>query len=435
MDRRTSLYVGTIAILGALGVAGTAAVSYDVDSAMLRAAVAFCALGLVAQVSTYTLLAGAAGSIAFLPFLTASILAPSWVTAVLISASVALSEVVRRAAPIKRIFNVAQHALAASLAIYAYIVLGGGPVSEGHDVNIAAYLALVLSFLASNTLAVSGAIAISTHTRVWPVWRRNTAASIRNDVLAVPVAYCFALVYLKLSVPGVILLGVLLFGARQLYSTNIRLEKANQDLLEVMVAAIELRDPYTSGHSQRVAKFSTLIGQSMGLSLRQIDRLRVAALLHDVGKIDQRFAAILQKPGRLTDEERSIIELHPVISAELVSRVSGLADIVSSVRHHHERWDGRGYPDGISGERIPLFARIITFADTIDAMTTDRPYRRALGSAEVRSELLRNRGRQFDPSICDRLLASPLFQELVGGSRALPGIAENEVSHAAAPAA
>jgi HD-GYP domain-containing protein (c-di-GMP phosphodiesterase class II) len=137
-------------------------------------------------------------------------------------------------------------------------------------------------------------------------------------------------------------------------------------------------------------------------------------LLHDVGKIDQRFAAILQKPGRLTEEERAVIELHPVISAELVSRVSGLSDLVPSVRHHHERWDGQGYPARIAGETIPLFARIITFADTIDAMTTDRPYRKALGSAEVRAELLRNRGKQFDPAICDRLLASPTFQELFG---------------------
>lgn len=237
-------------------------------------------------------------------------------------------------------------------------------------------------------------------------------------MLAIPVAYCFAVVYLKLSVPGVILLGVLLFGARQLYSTNVRLEKANQELLEVMVAAIELRDPYTSGHSHRVAAFSVTIGRAIGLPMRQIERLRVAALLHDVGKIDQRFAAILQKPGRLTDDERGIIELHPVISAELISRVSGLADIVPSVRHHHERWDGNGYPDRKAGDAIPQFARIITFADTVDAMTTDRPYRRALGLAEVRAELLRNRGRQFDPEICDRLLASPVFQELADATQA-----------------
>jgi HD-GYP domain-containing protein (c-di-GMP phosphodiesterase class II) len=412
MDRRTAFYVIGIAMLAMLSIVGLHAISYGVDETALRAAIPFCMLGLVAQVSTYSLLAGASGSIAFLPFLTASILAPSWHTAALISASVALSEAVRDTTLIKRVFNVAQHALAASVSISAYVAIGGTPVREGRPVSALAYLTLVLLFLAVNTGAVSGAIAISSRTRISQVWRRNTAASLRNDILAIPVAYCFALVYLKLSVPGVVLLGVLLLGARQLYSTNIRLEKANQELLEVMVAAIELRDPYTSGHSQRVASFSVGIGRAIGLSARRIERLRVAALLHDVGKIDQRFAAILQKPGRLTDEERAVIELHPVISAELVSRVSGLTDIVASVRHHHERWDGNGYPDRLANASIPLFARIITFADTIDAMTTDRPYRKALGPTEVRGELLRNRGRQFDPEICDRLLASSVFLEL-----------------------
>jgi HD-GYP domain-containing protein (c-di-GMP phosphodiesterase class II) len=139
----------------------------------------------------------------------------------------------------------------------------------------------------------------------------------------------------------------------------------------------------------------------------------------------------LQKPSRLTEDERAIIELHPVISADLVSRVSGLADIVPSVRHHHERWDGGGYPDAIAGTSIPLFARIITFADTIDAMTTDRPYRPALGPSDVRAELLRNRGKQFDPELCDRLLASPAFQALFESL----GCAPSEPNSGVAPSA
>jgi HD-GYP domain-containing protein (c-di-GMP phosphodiesterase class II) len=235
---------------------------------------------------------------------------------------------------------------------------------------------------------------------------------LRYDLLATPLVYTFALVYNRFAVAGIIFLAVLLLGGRQLYWANRQLDQTNRDLLEVMVAAIELRDPYTSGHSQRVAEYSTVIARAIGLSRREIDRVRVAALLHDVGKIDQRFAAILQKPGRLTEEERAVIEIHPVISADLVSRVAGFADIVPSVRHHHERWDGAGYPDAIAGEKIPLFARIITFADTIDAMTTDRPYRPALGPSDVRAELLRNRGRQFDPGLCDRLLASRHFVAL-----------------------
>ena len=412
MDRRVSTYVGSIVLLAALSVVYLDTIAFSVTSDEIRAAACFSILGLVAQVSTYKLLAGASGSIAFLPFLTGAILAPSATTALLVSVAVAFAELTRKTAVVKRVFNVAQFCLAVSLAIIAYIHLGGRPFGYGAGISFFAYCVLVLLFLATNTLAVSGAIAVAGRTGVLPVWRRNTLASIGYDVLSIPVAYCLAVVYVELSIPGVVLLGVLLLGARQLYGTNRQLEQANQELLEVFVAAIELRDPYTSGHSQRVSKYSQTIARAIGLRPKEVERVRVAALLHDVGKIDQRFAAILQKPGRLTDDERAIIELHPVISAELVLRVSRLADVVPSIRHHHERWDGRGYPDGLAAGAIPLFARIITFADTIDAMTSDRPYRPALGAAEVRAELLRNRGKQFDPAICDRLLASPLFAQL-----------------------
>jgi HD-GYP domain-containing protein (c-di-GMP phosphodiesterase class II) len=118
------------------------------------------------------------------------------------------------------------------------------------------------------------------------------------------------------------------------------------------------------------------------------------------------------KPGRLTPEERAIMEMHPVKSAELVAKISELQDIVPAVRHHHENWDGTGYPDRLKGREIPLASRIIMFADTIDAMTTDRPYRKALGEAEVRAELEKFRGAQFDPDICDALLQSPDFSRL-----------------------
>ena len=177
----------------------------------------------------------------------------------------------------------------------------------------------------------------------------------------------------------------------------------------MMVANLEARDPYTSGHSRRVARNAKIIARAVGLSSRQVDRIGVAALLHDVGKIHEVFAPLLRKPDRLTAEEWAIMQTHPIKSAELVAKVSQLADALGPVRHHHENWDGSGYPDGLAGDEIPLGARIIMFADTVDAMTTDRPYRRAMAPEQVRDEFIRQRGRQFDPEICDRLLASPQF--------------------------
>jgi putative nucleotidyltransferase with HDIG domain len=208
---------------------------------------------------------------------------------------------------------------------------------------------------------------------------------------------------------GALGLAIPLLGARQLYKANRQLETINQELLELMVKAIEARDPYTSGHSRRVAHYSKIIARALGLGSKQVDRVATAALLHDVGKIHEVFAPILRKPGKLTSDEWAIMQTHPAKSAELVSTVSHLRDLVSAVRHHHENWDGSGYPDGLSEEAIPLESRIIMFADTIDAMTSDRPYRAALGEADVRAELIRMKGRQFDPDICDALLSSTLF--------------------------
>jgi HD-GYP domain-containing protein (c-di-GMP phosphodiesterase class II) len=220
---------------------------------------------------------------------------------------------------------------------------------------------------------------------------------------------------------------ILALGYRHINKVNWQLEQTNQELLQLMVAAIEARDPYTSGHSRRVARNARLIAQAIGLRERQVERVAVAALLHDVGKIHEVFAPILSKPGRLTAEENAIMQTHPIKSEELVRTVSQLSDVVAPIRHHHENWDGTGYPDGLIAEKIPIASRIIMFADTIDAMTTDRPYRAALTEPQVRAEFVKLRGRQFDPNICDKLLDSPVYPRLFDQDVPLtPAIAENE---------
>jgi len=179
-----------------------------------------------------------------------------------------------------------------------------------------------------------------------------------------------------------------------------------------MVKSLEARYPYTSGHSRRVQQYSTTIARAIGLSDRRIEEIGRAALLHDVGKIYEKYAGVLSKQDKLTPEEWAIIRDHPDDGANLISTMTKLRSLVPAVRHHHENWDGTGYPTGIASDHIPLAARIIRFADTIDAMTTERPYRRPLTEAQVRSEVVRCRGTQFDPDITDRLLASPLWHTL-----------------------
>jgi hypothetical protein len=413
MNTRVRLYVLAVCIAAVGATWLLAAAAPDFELALFEAALGFVLLGLVCHAYMFQHGRGAAaGSIAFIPFLTALTLHPHWSTAVFVGVVVAVVEALRRASPIKAAFNVAQHVSGASIATLAYISLGGVSLHRSETFRAAPYFALVFAFFFVTLSTVSGVLSLSSGRRWLDTWRQTIVASLKYDLMSIPVIYMFAMIYNRFAIAGVLFLAVLLLGARQLYRTNRQLESANQELLEVIVAAIEMRDPYTSGHSQRVAEYSKIIARAIGLGARETDRIGVAALLHDVGKIDQQFAAILQKPGRLTEEERRVIELHPIKSEELVSMVSSLTDLLPAIRHHHERWDGKGYPDRLQAAAIPLASRIITFADTIDAMTTDRPYRPALGADDVRSEIQRNRGTQFDPDLCDRLLASPVFLEL-----------------------
>lgn len=378
----------------------------------LTPTVAFAALGLLAYVLAHDLAKAAAGSVAFIPWVAALLMSPCGASVAILAVAVALGELYRRKAAIKAVFNVSQYVLAFTIAASVYLSLGGQPLRASASLVPLAYVLGCVSFFAVNGFLVASVVAVAESRSIADVWRGTFRTNLVNDLVAIPVVYGFVAAYHKTGVAGVIGLAVLMLGVRQLYKTNAQLQVTNSELLEVLVHAIELRDPYTSGHSQRVSRYARIIGRSIGLSARQLDRLAIAALLHDVGKIDQIFVPILAKPGKLTSDERAIMELHPIRSAELVAKVSELADVVLPIRHHHEAWDGSGYPDRLVGEATPLFARIIVFADTIDAMLTDRPYRKALTSFEVQAELRRCRGTQFDPHICDALLASPSFESL-----------------------
>lgn len=165
--------------------------------------------------------------------------------------------------------------------------------------------------------------------------------------------------------------------------------------VDALVKSIEAKNPYTKGHSEGVSRYVELLGQALKMNQDRLARLRRAALLHDLGKLAIP-SSLLSKPGPLTDREREEIRSHPQIGAEIVSRAPQLADILPAVRWHHERVDGSGYPDGLSGNQIPLEARIMAIADAFDAMTSDRPYRPRMTKEEALAELEKNAGTQFD---------------------------------------
>ena len=171
-----------------------------------------------------------------------------------------------------------------------------------------------------------------------------------------------------------------------------------------MVAAVDARDPYTRVHSVSVAAYAVAIGRRMGLSAAAVESLRKAALLHDVGKIGVPDA-ILTKPGPLTADEFNTVKRHPEIAIEILGHLSVLADQLPSILHHHERYDGRGYPAGLRGEGIPIGARILAVADALDTMFSQRTYKAAYNVDQVRAELIAGSGRQFDPAVIQATLA------------------------------
>lgn len=176
--------------------------------------------------------------------------------------------------------------------------------------------------------------------------------------------------------------------------------------LEALLAALNIRDTETEGHSERVAAYTMAMARRLNLSSEELRAIELGALLHDIGKIGVPDS-ILYKPGPLTAEEWAIMKQHPVIGYQMCMKIDALRPAAPIVLHHHERWDGQGYPHGLAGDAIPLGARIFAIADTLDAMTSDRPYRKALSFTEAREEILRCSGKQFDPAMVELFLDIP----------------------------
>lgn len=189
----------------------------------------------------------------------------------------------------------------------------------------------------------------------------------------------------------------------ELKDKNDELEQAYLDTIGILRHTVEAKDPYTRGHSDRVSEYSVLIGSKMGLDEKEIHTLKIGGLFHDIGKIGIPDS-ILLKESKLDDEEYSQIKNHPSIGAHILGDVEMFKDIIPMVLHHHERFDGRGYPGQLSGDSIPLIARIAAIADTFDAMTSKRSYRDALAVEIVIAEIEKCSGTQFDPKIAEIFL-------------------------------
>lgn len=378
--------------------------------------IAFVALGLLSEASFLRLrISTATSSVAFIPYLASIILlGGAWAAAIAAASEFLAETLIRRKPIIKVVYNTAKKAVAVGVAGILYTSLGGVPSIDHFTLAVPAFAFAVAAFFVIDSGGTAVAIALSTSVSIQDSWRRLVGSSLVFDFLSSPLALLLAFLYTQVQLLGILVVTVPLFLLRHSYSVNLKLEEVNRDLLELMVKAIEARDPYTSGHSQRVSRVAAVLAREMGLSSRQIEQIETAALLHDVGKIYEAYAQVLQKRGRLSPEEAALMKTHPIRSADLVRTISGFrGDIEMAVRHHHENYDGSGYPDGLAGKAIPVGARIIMVADTTDAMTTDRPYRRALSYDAVVLELRKLSGSQFDPEVVQIFQNSMAVRKLI----------------------
>ena len=327
----------------------------------------------------------------------------------------------QRASLVRRsVFNMGMWVTAAAVAGWVY---GGTGGSTGHLADWSNVLPLVAAATAdtvTNLGLLIGVIALQTGRNAFEIWRRDFLWAVPISVLgAVLGGGGLALAYEMFGVLGLVVffLPVLMTGyAFRLYVANTKvyvneleeanrgLDEANLDLLETLGAVIDADDMYTSGHSAQVAVYAGAIAEKMGLSPDERSAIVRAALIHDVGKVGIRDT-IISKQGPLTDDEYRVIKRHPVIGAGIVGRMHGFVELVPTVRNHHERWDGAGYPDGLAERQIPLGARILALADSVDAMYSDRPYRPTRKFRDVLQEISRCSGKQFAPDVVAAFMA------------------------------
>jgi putative nucleotidyltransferase with HDIG domain len=327
---------------------------------------------------------------------------------------------------IRAFFNVAQWIAASAFSGLGFEVtrrLVGLSVPTEYPVTMSdgwwliPFGVFVVILFSSNYVAVAGAISLDTGKSFTTVLNQILGAAGANlvyGILISPIAFVVAVLYQQFAFrPLGLLIALLpLIFVRMSYLTNIRLQEANKDLLKALIKAIEIRDPYTSGHSLRVSALAGRIAVQMGVSQRKVEEIETAALLHDIGKIESAYTEILRKPASLSAEERTVIESHVTKGVELLESISSLSpQVIAAVRHHHEREDGRGYPDGLTSEEIPLGAKIIKVCDAIDAMLSDRPYRTALSLPQVKEQLITYAGSQFDVEIVSTVIKSDVLQQ------------------------
>lgn len=435
---KTRLPMVNLFIIGlALGAVLLAALQYDKINALLRSPLGE-AMGVWLGLLTFAAVVGltewlsveiyareSSISTSAVPMLAGALLfGPGG--AVLMSLTFAGVALLKHRSPLNRfIFNWSNQQLA-GLAYLGLLALAGETFTQealGVQLMVCVMAAVIVYFLTTGNVALAMHLDMGLPLRA--LWLENFGWLAPYYLIMGVVAFGLALTYQRAGVLGVAVFTVpiLLLRATQkqyvdrtrdmvnqlreknrtLETTAQEITRLNDGLLDALAVVIDLRDPYVLGHSSQVTHYSVAIARRLGLPAEQVERIRKASLLHDIGKLGIP-ESILGKPATLSSQEYEVVKSHPHLGAEILTASRSLESLIPIVRHHHERYDGSGYPDGLAGEDIPLEARIVALADAVESMASDRPYRRALDEAAIRRELLGNSGSQFDPRIVHAFL-------------------------------
>jgi putative nucleotidyltransferase with HDIG domain len=302
----------------------------------------------------------------------------------------------------KAVFNISLYVVMAGVGGFVFEKLGGIPGEINLYRDLQGIMVLTFTYLFVNVCLVTVALSLIEKEPVSRIFFNNFKWALPNYLALAPLGILLAIIFLNIGALGILLFLVPLLVARHSFKLYMDMRKVYLDTIQALATALEAKDPYTRGHSERVARYSSIIAEEMNLPQDVINNLNFAALLHDIGKIGIP-ETILNKPGKLSEDEFSKIKTHPILGASIVEKIDFLARASSFIKFHHEKQNGSGYPAGLQGEEIPLGAAILAVADAFDALTSDRPYRKAWSVEETLIEIERNSNIQFKPEVVDAL--------------------------------
>lgn len=361
---------------------------------------------LVSEWSPMTLPGGGyatASTIVTLPLLL--VIGPFWVSALEGLVNVVVHGALRRRDPARVLHNVAIYTLGNYATAAAYTALGGTLADVRFPDHALPLLAACATYFVVNSGCVSLVIGLTAGPSPWRVWQRNFQQGILHHLSFVALGALVAVVWYAAGPWGTALFAVPFLVSRYSFRVHLELRSDLKEFVRALTEVLEEVDPYTRHHSVRVSQYAVRLARGLKRPESEVDEIEYAALVHDLGKIGPQHQYILQKPGSLSHEEQRTLRAHPAAGAEIVAKVRALRRASEIVLSHHERPDGLGYPFGLRSIDVPIGARILNVADAFDAMTSDRPYRRALPMEAALRELERGAGTQFDASVVKCLLA------------------------------